>query len=103
MRKNFIRGHVQHVISFDDKKELIIGQLHAIQDQWLFLMAFHQSHSSADLAPPQDGPQIEQMVGECRPMRQLKKIDYPRGAKPVERDDRRRKWNRQRGGRSRGA
>ena len=37
-------------------------------------MAFHQSHSSADLAPPQDGPQIEQMVGECRPMRQLKKL-----------------------------
>ncbi|HDU4639276.1 TPA: sigma-54-dependent transcriptional regulator [Klebsiella aerogenes] len=72
--QNFIRGHVQHVISFDDKKELIIGQLHAIQDQWLFLMAFHQSHSSADLAPPQDGPQIEQMVGECRPMRQLKKL-----------------------------
>ena len=72
--QNFIRGHVQHVISFDDKKELIIGQLHAIQDQWLFLMAFHQSHSSADLAPSQDGPQIEQMVGECRPMRQLKKL-----------------------------
>lgn len=32
----FVRGHMQHVISFDDKKELIIGQLHAVQDQWLF-------------------------------------------------------------------
>ncbi|MDA8487848.1 MULTISPECIES: sigma-54 interaction domain-containing protein [Kluyvera] len=72
--QNFIRGHVQHVISIDDKKELIIGQLHAIQDQWLFLMAFHQSHSSADITAPQEGPQIEQMVGECRPMRQLKKL-----------------------------
>ncbi|MGK4627222.1 AAA family ATPase, partial [Raoultella ornithinolytica] len=69
--QNFIRGHVQHVISIDDKKELIIGQLHAIQDQWLFLMAFHQSHSSAEITAPQEGPQIEQMVGECRPMRQL--------------------------------
>lgn len=72
--QNFIRGHVQHVISIDDKKELIIGQLHAIQDQWLFLMAFHQSHSSAEITAPQEGPQIEQMVGECRPMRQLKKL-----------------------------
>ncbi|MTH48374.1 sigma-54 interaction domain-containing protein [Intestinirhabdus alba] len=72
--QNFIRGHVQHVIAFDDKKELVIGQLHAIQDRWLFLMAFHQSHASADSMPLQDGPQIEQMVGECRPMRQLKKL-----------------------------
>lgn len=71
---NFIHGHMQHVISIDDKKELIIGQLHAIQDQWLFLMAFHQSHSSADISPSQDGPQIEQMVGECRAMQQLKKL-----------------------------
>ncbi|SQC93841.1 Nitrogen regulation protein NR(I) [Cedecea neteri] len=65
---------MQHVISIDDKKELIIGQLHAVQDQWLFLMAFHQSHTSADISTQQDGPQIEQMVGECRPMRQLKKL-----------------------------
>ncbi|AIR62371.1 Fis family transcriptional regulator [Cedecea neteri] len=72
--QNFIRGHMQHVIAIDGEKELIIGQLHAIQDQWFFLMAFHQSHSSADFSPQQDGPQIEQMVGECRPMRQLKKL-----------------------------
>ena len=72
---NFKHGHMQHIISFDDRKELIIGQLHAVQDQWLFLMAFHQSHSSADFSSAQDdGPQIEAMVGECRPMRQLKKL-----------------------------
>ncbi len=71
---NFTRGHMQHVVSFDDKKELIIGQLHAVQDQWLFLMAFHQSHSLADVNIAADEPQIEQMVGECRPMRQLKKL-----------------------------
>lgn len=71
---NFKHGHMQHVVSFDGRKELIIGQLHAVQDQWLFLMAFHQSHSSADLSTVQEGPQIEEMVGECRPMRQLKKL-----------------------------
>ncbi|UWM65058.1 sigma 54-interacting transcriptional regulator [Enterobacter sp. CP102] len=71
---NFKYGHMQHVISFDDRKELIIGQLHAVQDQWLFLMAFHQSHSSTDFSYGQEGPQIEAMVGECRPMRQLKKL-----------------------------
>lgn len=71
---NFVRGHMQHVISFDDKKEIIIGQLHAIQDQWLFLMAFHQSHATADFSVAPDEPQIEQLIGECRPMRQLKKL-----------------------------
>ncbi|NIY48214.1 sigma 54-interacting transcriptional regulator [Cedecea colo] len=71
---NFKHGHMQHVITFDDRKELIIGQLHMVQDQWLFLMAFHQSHSSADLSAAQEGPQIEAMVGECRAMRQLKKL-----------------------------
>ncbi|WP_039057625.1 sigma-54-dependent Fis family transcriptional regulator [Enterobacter sp. Bisph1] len=71
---NFKHGHMQHVITFDARKELVIGQLHAVQDQWLFLMAFHQSHSTADLSAVQEGPQIEAMVGECRSMRQLKKL-----------------------------
>lgn len=72
--RNFTRGHMQHVITFDDKSEIIIGQLHMIQDQQLFLMAFHQSHSSSVVMPTQDDPQIEHLVGECRPMRQLKKL-----------------------------
>ncbi|MBB1198928.1 PAS domain-containing protein [Enterobacteriaceae bacterium 89] len=71
---NFRHGHMQHIITFDDRKELIIGQLHAVQDQWLFLMAFHQSHSSADFSSNQEEPQIEAMIGECRPMKQLKKL-----------------------------
>jgi transcriptional regulator with PAS, ATPase and Fis domain len=72
--RNFTSGHMQHVVSFDDNSELIIGQLHSIQDQQLFLMAFHQSHSSSTLAPVQDEPQIEHLVGECRPMRILKNL-----------------------------
>lgn len=71
---NFKHGHMQHILSFDSRKELIIGQLHAVQDQKLFLMAFHQSHSSTDFSSGQEGPQIVEMVGECRPMRQLKKL-----------------------------
>jgi hypothetical protein len=35
-------------------------------------MAFHQSHATTDFSAAQDEPQIEQLIGECRPMRQLK-------------------------------
>lgn len=28
---NFTHGHMQHIVSWDDKSELIIGQLHNIQ------------------------------------------------------------------------
>lgn len=70
----FRHGHMQHVVSFDDRKELIIGQLHAVQGQTLFLMAFHQSHSGAALSAVQEEPQIKAIIGECRPMRQLKKL-----------------------------
>ncbi|KAB3085285.1 AAA domain-containing protein, partial [Escherichia coli] len=60
--------------SWDDKSELIIGQLHNIQGRQLFLMAFHQSHTSFSVANASDEPHIEQLVGECRVMRQLKRL-----------------------------
>lgn len=72
--KTFTRGHMQHIVTFDDKSEIIIGQLHQVHDHLLFLMAFHQSHTSSTLTMAQDDPHIEQLVGECRPMRQLKKL-----------------------------
>ncbi|EHX2143241.1 sigma-54-dependent transcriptional regulator [Escherichia albertii] len=71
---NFTHGHMQHIVSWDDKSELIIGQLHNIQGRQLFLMAFHQSHSSFSVANATDEPHIEQLVGECRVMRQLKRL-----------------------------
>ncbi|EOU4997758.1 sigma 54-interacting transcriptional regulator [Escherichia coli] len=71
---NFTHGHMQHIISWDDKSELIIGQLHNIQGRQLFLMAFHQSHTSFSVANAPDEPHIEQLVGECRVMRQLKRL-----------------------------
>lgn len=71
---NFTHGHKQHIVSWDDKSELIIGQLHNIQGRQLFLMAFHQSHTSFSVANAPDEPHIEQLVGECRVMRQLKRL-----------------------------
>ncbi|HCJ8289991.1 TPA: sigma-54-dependent transcriptional regulator [Escherichia coli] len=71
---NFTHGHMQHIVSWDDKSELIIGQLHNIQGRQLFLMAFHQSHTSFSVANAPDAPHIEQLVGECRVMRQLKRL-----------------------------
>ncbi|MED8720634.1 sigma-54-dependent Fis family transcriptional regulator [Escherichia coli] len=71
---NFTHGHMQHIVSWDDKSELIIGQLHNIQGRQLFLMAFHQSHTNFSVANAPDEPHIEQLVGECRVMRQLKRL-----------------------------
>ena len=71
---NFTHGHMQHIVSWDDKSELIIGQLHNIQGRQLFLMAFHQSHNSFSVVNAPDEPHIEQLVGECRVMRQLKRL-----------------------------
>ncbi|HEO9114997.1 TPA: sigma-54-dependent transcriptional regulator [Escherichia coli] len=71
---NFTHGHMQHIVSWDDKSELIIGQLHNIQGRQLFLMAFHQSHTSFSVANAPDEPHIEQLVGECRVIRQLKRL-----------------------------
>ncbi|EIG5474784.1 sigma-54-dependent transcriptional regulator [Escherichia coli] len=71
---NFTHGHMQHIVSWDDKSELIIGQLHNIQGRQLFLMAFHQSHTSFSVANAPDEPHIEQLVAECRVMRQLKRL-----------------------------
>ena len=71
---NFTHGHMQHIVSWDDKSELIIAQLHNIQGRQLFLMAFHQSHTSFSVANAPDEPHIEQLVGECRVMRQLKRL-----------------------------
>lgn len=71
---HFTQGHMQHVVTLNGKSELIIGQLHPIQEQQLFLMAFHQSLTTSDVALAQDEPHIEQLVGECGSMRHLKRL-----------------------------
>lgn len=49
-----LSGHIQHIITFEGRQELIIGQLHHVQGQQLFLMAFHQSHSGQVQEPDPD-------------------------------------------------
>lgn len=73
-RQNYTSGHLQHIISFDDKQEIMIGQLHQIQDHQLFLMAFHQSHSSFNERVGDVDPRIEHLAGESKPMRLLKNL-----------------------------
>ena len=71
---NFTHGHMQHIVSWDDKSELIIGQLHNIQGRQLFLMAFHQSNTCFSVENAPDEPHIEHLVGEGRVMRQLTRL-----------------------------
>lgn len=68
-----LTGHMQHIITLADRQELIIGQLHHVQGQQLFLMAFHQSHSAlSQPLEPDEG--VAQLIGESKPMRALKKL-----------------------------
>ena len=54
-----------------DRQELIIGQLHHVQGQQLFLMAFHQSHGTPN--PPLEPDEgVSMLIGESKPMRALK-------------------------------
>ncbi|MFQ1632098.1 sigma 54-interacting transcriptional regulator [Aeromonas veronii] len=68
-----LSGHLQHIITFEGRQELIIGQLHHVQGQQLFLMAFHQSHSGQVQEPDPD-VRIDQLIGESKPMRTLKRL-----------------------------
>ncbi|BBQ53113.1 sigma 54-interacting transcriptional regulator [Aeromonas jandaei] len=68
-----ISGHIQHIFTLGDRQELIIGQLHHVQGQQLFLMAFHQSHSGQVREPDPD-VRIDLLIGESKPMRNLKRL-----------------------------
>lgn len=73
-QQNYTSGHLQHILSFDENQEIMIGQLHQVQDHQLFLMAFHQSHSSFNETLVLQDPRIEQLAGESKPMRLLKSL-----------------------------
>ncbi|WP_421144520.1 sigma 54-interacting transcriptional regulator [Aeromonas dhakensis] len=68
-----LTGHLQHIVTLGDRQELIIGQLHHVQGQQLFLMAFHQSHGTpSQPLEPDEG--VTMLIGESKPMRALKKL-----------------------------
>ncbi|HDX8368291.1 sigma 54-interacting transcriptional regulator [Aeromonas dhakensis] len=70
-----LTGHLQHIVTLGDRQELIIGQLHHVQGQQLFLMAFHQSHGTPN--PPLEPDEgVSMLIGESKPMRALKKLLY---------------------------
>ncbi|TNV21957.1 AAA family ATPase [Buttiauxella sp. B2] len=71
---SFSSGHMQYIISFGDRSEIIIGQLQTVQENQIFLMAFHQSHSSISSESSNEVPQIEHLIGECQPMQVLKRL-----------------------------
>nr|WP_231566246.1 MULTISPECIES: sigma 54-interacting transcriptional regulator [unclassified Serratia (in: enterobacteria)] len=72
--QNYTSGHLQHIITFDGRQEIMIGQLHQVQEHQLFLMAFHQSHSSFNAPESHEDPRIEHLAGESKPMRLMKKL-----------------------------
>ena len=73
-QNSFSSGHMQYIISFDDRSEIIIGQLHTVQDKQVFLMAFHQSHTTVNAEQSNEVPHMEHLIGECQPMQVLKRL-----------------------------
>lgn len=73
-QNSFSSGHMQYIVSFDDRSEIIIGQMLAVQENQVFLMAFHQSHTVINTDTSNEIPQFEHLIGECPPMRVLKRL-----------------------------
>ncbi|WP_206193997.1 sigma-54 interaction domain-containing protein [Serratia microhaemolytica] len=67
-------GHVQYILSINQRQMLITGQLHNLQEHRLFLMAFHQSHMALDSNLIASQPTLDKLVGTSRPMQQLKQL-----------------------------
>lgn len=67
-------GNVQYILNINQRQMLITGQLHNIQDHRLFLMAFHQSHMALDDGLMSGEPDIDQLIGKSKPMKQLKQL-----------------------------
>ncbi len=67
-------GYLQHIVTFADRREIIIGQMHRRQNYQLFLMAFHQPHPAIPDEQAASDPRIGHIIGESRPMRVLKAL-----------------------------
>lgn len=67
------KGHQQHIISYGDEQELLVGQFHDINGYQLFLMAYHQPHTS--LAINNSNPALNtNIIGESKRIKQLKTL-----------------------------
>ncbi|AML60107.1 putative sigma-54-dependent transcriptional regulator YgeV [Serratia rubidaea] len=72
--QNYNCGHVQYIVKIGQRQLLITGQLHSVQEHSLFLMAFHQSHMSLDAGFLTTEPDIDQLIGNSKPMQRLKQL-----------------------------
>ena len=66
--------HLQYIVTFADRQEIIIGQLHCLLEQQVFLMAFHQSHPLIPEKPVPNDPRLSTIIGDSQPMRALKTL-----------------------------
>jgi transcriptional regulator with PAS, ATPase and Fis domain len=66
--------HLQHIVTFADRREIIIGQLHNGKNHQLFLMSFHQPHPAIPEGQGASDPRIRHIIGESKPMRVLKSL-----------------------------
>ena len=67
-------GYLQHIVSFADRREIIIGQIHNGPNHQLFLMSFHQPHPAIPDEQGASDPRISHIIGESKPMRVLKAL-----------------------------
>ena len=67
-------AHLQYMVSFGDRHEIIVGQLHKVHDRQLFLMAFHQAHPPISTQLMRNEPRLSHIIGESPPMRELKAL-----------------------------
>lgn len=67
-------GYLQHIVTFADRREIIIGQLRSRKNHRLFLMSFHQPHPAIPEEQGASDPRISHIIGESKPMRVLKAL-----------------------------
>jgi transcriptional regulator with PAS, ATPase and Fis domain len=72
LHNNELKGHQQHIISFDETQELVVGQFHHVSGHKLFLMAFYQ-HNSVEEADSQQ-EMFKNIIGDSPKIKQLKSL-----------------------------
>ncbi|MGF1764851.1 sigma 54-interacting transcriptional regulator [Aliivibrio kagoshimensis] len=70
---NELKGHQQHIISFGNMQELVVGQFHNINSHKLFLMAFYQPNASI-IASHNEPDQFSSIIGESTQIKKLKSL-----------------------------
>jgi transcriptional regulator with PAS, ATPase and Fis domain len=70
--KNSTQSQQQHIISFDDREELLVGQFYNSQSHKLFLMSFYQPHSPKVFY--ETNTVFAEVIGESEKMHRIKTL-----------------------------